>query len=199
MRTILNLLVAAVLLGATQANLAEAGQAEPPTTRQTVAPPPGFIDSCRRYAWFCEQGPVGTLTSAELMAAATRINRQVNASVREMSDFANYGSTDRWVLPTNGNGDCEDFVLEKFRLLLSAGADSRDLSIAIVLDRNGDNHAVLVLRHEDGDMILDNLERGIRPWNQTSYRYLAMQARDDKREWEVVAYQPRDRMVLAER
>lgn len=199
MRTIHNLFVAAILVGAAQANVAVAGQDQSPATRQTVAPPPGFIDSCSRYSWFCEQGTAGRLSAAELMDVAERINRQVNGSVTEMSDFANYGSTDRWALPTNGNGDCEDFVLEKFRLLLAAGAGSRDLSIAVALDRNGDNHAVLVLHHEEGDMILDNLERGIRPWNQTSYRFLAMQARDDKREWEVVAYQPRDRMVLAER
>ena len=199
MRAIPNLLAAAVLLGAAQANVAEAGQGQSPTARQTVAPPPGFIDSCRRYAWFCEQGPAGRLNQSELMEAAIRINRQVNGSVREMSDFANYGSTDRWALPTNGNGDCEDFVLEKFRLLLAAGADSRDLSIAVALDRNGDNHAVLVLHHAEGDLILDNLERGIRPWNQTSYRFLAMQTREEKRQWVVVVHQPRDRMVLAER
>ena len=199
MRTILNPIAVAVLLCATQGNVSVAGQDQSSGARQLVTPPPGFSDSCRRYSWFCERGPEGRLSQADLMDAARRINRQVNRAVREMSDFANYGSIDRWSLPTNGNGDCEDFVLEKFRLLLAAGADSRDLSIAIALDRHGDNHAVLVLHHDDGDMILDNLEGAVRPWNQTSYRYLAMQARDDKREWEVVAHQPRDRMVLAER
>lgn len=176
-----------------------ASQAEAPEARQWVKPPPGFTDSCRRYAWFCEQGDTGSLDAAALLDAAARINRQVNGAVAEMSDIENYGSIDRWTLPTNGRGDCEDFVLEKYRLLLAAGADSRDLSIAVVLDRNGDNHAVLVLRHADGDLILDNLERGIRLWNQTRYRFLAMQARDDKRLWQVVMHQPRDRTVLAER
>lgn len=195
----------ALILGASTgasagaSNLTVAGQTEPPRDRKLVAPPPGFSESCTRYSWLCEHGATGALDPAKLIDTAERINRQVNRAVSEMTDIENYGSADRWTLPVNGRGDCEDFVLEKYRLMLAAGADSRDLSVAVVLDRHGDNHAVLVLRHVNGDLILDNLEQGIRPWNQTRYRFLAMQASDDKRLWQVVMHQPRDRLVLAER
>ncbi len=84
-------------------------------------------------------------------------------------------------------------------LLTLESAHSRDLSIAVVLDRQGGNHAVLVLRHGSVDLVLDSLTRRIRPWNQTGYTYLAMQSSDDKTQWEVVMNQPRDSNVLAQR
>ena len=172
-----------------------------PAARRLVEAPPGFLDSCRRYPWFCTNRTTGAapLGQADLLELAARINRRVNRAVSQLSDPENYGVADYWTLPANGNGDCEDFVLQKYKLLLDAGVDSRDLSIAVVLDRHGDNHAVLVLRHGSGDLVLDSLTRRIRPWNRTGYTFLAMQSGDDKTRWEVVINQPRDSNVLARR
>ncbi|MCH8951199.1 MAG: transglutaminase-like cysteine peptidase [Proteobacteria bacterium] len=172
-----------------------------PAARRLVEAPPGFLDSCRRYPWFCTNRTTGAapLGQADLLELAARINRRVNRAVSQLSDPENYGVADYWTLPANGNGDCEDFVLQKYKLLLDAGVDSRDLSIAVVLDRQGDNHAVLVLRHGSGDLVLDSLTRRIRPWNRTGYTFLAMQSGDDKTRWEVVINQPRDSNVLARR
>jgi predicted transglutaminase-like cysteine proteinase len=172
-----------------------------PAARRLVAAPPGFDDSCRRYQWFCTSRATGAapIGQAELLELATRVNRQVNYSVSQLSDPENYGVADYWSLPANGNGDCEDFVLQRYKLLLDAGVDSRDLSIAIVLDRHGDNHAVLVLRHGSGDLVLDSLTRRIHPWNRTGYTFLAMQSGVDKTQWEMVMNQPRDSNVLARR
>ena len=194
---------AAIILSGLLAAPAAAQSAEPvqPAARRLIDAPPGFLDSCRRYPWFCANratgaGPIG---QADLLELAARINRRVNASVSQLSDPENYGVADYWTLPTNGNGDCEDFVLQKYKLLLDAGVDSRELSIAVVLDRHGDNHAVLVLRHGSGDLVLDSLTSGIRLWNRTGYTFLAMQSGDDKTRWEVVINQPRDSNVLARR
>ena len=172
-----------------------------PAARRLVEAPPGFLDSCRRYPWFCTNRTTGAapLGQADLLELAARINRRVNRAVSQLSDPENYGVADYWTLPANGNGDCEDFVLQKYKLLLDAGVNSRDLSIAVVLDRQGDNHAVLVLRHGSGDLVLDSLTRRIRPWNRTGYTFLAMQSGDDKTRWEVVINQPRDSNVLARR
>jgi predicted transglutaminase-like cysteine proteinase len=136
---------------------------------------------------------------ADPLELAREVNRHVNFTVTELSDAENYGVAEYWSLPTNGNGDCEDFVLQKYKLLLDAGVDSRDLSIAIVLDRAGQNHAVLILRHRSGDLVLDSLSSRIRPWNETGYTFLAMQTGADKTQWEVVMHHPRDRNVLARR
>jgi predicted transglutaminase-like cysteine proteinase len=195
--------LAVISLAGSLAASAAAQSLEPaqPAARRLVAAPPGFDDSCRRYQWFCTNrtasaAPVG---QADLLDLARRINRRVNFKVSQLSDTENYGVADYWTLPANGNGDCEDFVLQKYKLLLDAGADSRDLSIAVVLDRQGDNHAVLVLRHGSGDLVLDSLSSHIRPWNRTGYTFLAMQSGDDKTRWEVVMNQPRDSNVLAQR
>jgi predicted transglutaminase-like cysteine proteinase len=194
---------AAMVLAASFAAPAAAQSSEPaqPAARRLISPPPGFSETCKRYQWFCEKqtadaGPLGEVASLDL---ADKINRRVNFTISQLSDPENYGVADYWTLPTNGNGDCEDFVLQKYKLLLDAGVDGRNLSIAVVLDRMGDNHAVLILHHRSGDLVLDSLSSRIRPWNQTGYRFLAMQSSENKTEWEVVMNAPRDRNVLAER
>ena len=194
--------MAIITLAGSLAAQAAAQSLEPsqPVARRLIDAPPGFLDSCSHYQWFCTTrisgaGPIG---QAALLELAARINRRVNFSVSQLSDPENYGVADYWTLPANGYGDCEDFVLQKYKLLLDAGADSRDLSIAVVLDRKGDNHAVLVLRHGSGDLVLDSLSRSIRPWNRTGYTFLAMQSSDDKSRWQVVMNQPRDSNILAQ-
>ena len=195
--------IATILLAGSLAAPAAAQSSAPPqpAARKLVNAPPGFNDSCRRYQWFCTNRATGArpIDQADLLDLARKINRRVNFLVSELSDAENYGVADYWTLPANGNGDCEDFVLQKYKLLLDAGVDSRDLSIAVVLDRRGDNHAVLVLRHSSGDLVLDSLTRRVRPWNQTGYRFLAMQSIEDKTQWEVVMNQPRDSNVLTQR
>ncbi len=195
--------IATIILAGPLAAPAAAQSLEPsqPAARRLVDAPSSFNDSCRRYPWFCTNRTTGAkpVDQADLLDLARKINRRVNLVVSPLSDAENYGVADYWTLPNNGSGDCEDFVLQKYKLLLDAGVDSRDLSIAIVLDRQGDNHAVLVLRHSSGDLVLDNLSSRVRPWNETGYTFLAMQSGDDKTRWEVVMNQPRDSNVLAQR
>jgi predicted transglutaminase-like cysteine proteinase len=195
--------VVGIVIAASVAAPVAAQSLEPvqPVVRRLIGPPPGFNETCKRYQWFCENqaadlGPVAEAASLDL---ARTINSRVNNTISELTDPENYGVADYWTLPNNGSGDCEDFVLQKFKLLLDAGIDSRNLSIAIVLDRAGDNHAVLILRHSSGDLVLDSLTSRIRPWNQTGYTFLAMQSSANKTEWEVVIDQPRDQNVLAQR
>jgi len=165
-----------------------------------VEAPPGFQESCSRYAWLCSNGGTGAtgIRGAEALDLAERINRRVNRTVAEVTDAQNYGVADYWTLPANGRGDCEDFVLMKYKLLLEAGVDSRDLAVAVVL-RHGENHAVLVLRHSTGDLVLDNLEPEILPWNETRYQYLAMQTTDDKGQWMLIGSNSKRSNVLARR
>jgi predicted transglutaminase-like cysteine proteinase len=169
--------------------------------RQLVKAPPGFLASCGRLPWLCGALVAdGSMTDpAEVLALAHRINRRVNSTVAEMSDPQNYGAADYWTLPANGRGDCEDFALLKYRLLLDAGVSDRDLSIAVVLDQRGENHAVLVLRHGSADLVLDSRSREILPWNQTDYRFLAMQTPDEKAQWEIVTGRSKRSSILASR
>ena len=173
-------------------------QVEP--ERQLVRPPSAFFDACRRFEWLCESRARSSesIGPEELLERAEEINKKVNFAVAYVSDPENFGSADHWALPRWGRGDCEDYVLKKYQLLVEEGIDNRYFSVAIARTR-GQNHAVLVVHHSSGDLVLDNFTNKILPWNETGYRYLAMQTRDDKRAWEVVAYQSRDSAVLAQR
>ena len=194
-------IVAIILVGSLATPVAAQSQLMQPAARRLIDAPPGFHDSCRRYRWLCTNWTAGAkpVGQADLLDLAEKINRRVNLVVSQLSDTENYGVTDYWTLPANGSGDCEDFVLKKYKLLLDAGVASRDLSIAVVLDRQGGHHAVLVLRHSSGDLVLDSLSSRIRPWNRIGYTFIAMQSSEDKTQWEVVMNQPRDSNILAER
>ena len=63
------------------------------------------------------------------------VNREVNVGVRSVSDITHYGVEDYWELPFeggNGAGDCEDYVLQKRKILMSQGVAMNALSIALV-------------------------------------------------------------------
>jgi predicted transglutaminase-like cysteine proteinase len=65
--------------------------------------------------------------------------------------------------------------------------------MAIVLDRRGDNHAVLLLRLSSGDVVLDSLANRITPWNRSHYTFLAKQTSSNKAEWGVLLSPQADR------
>lgn len=178
----------------------------PSATGTPIKAPPGFRDSCARLGWLCAsddpaaQAPDARPIDADrLLELAETVNRRVNRAVTQLSDPENYGVAEYWTLPVNGQGDCEDFVLQKYKDLLDAGVPARNLSVAIVLDRRGDNHAVLVLRHPSGDLVLDSLTSHVVPWHRSGYRFLAMQAAEDKSRWEIVAATRSDSAHLAMR
>ena len=52
----------------------------------------------------------------------------------------------------------------------------KDLLITVVRKPNGEGHAVLTVRTDKGDFILDNLTDTVKPWEATGYRYLKRQA-----------------------
>ncbi|EHS53859.1 transglutaminase family protein cysteine peptidase BTLCP, partial [Rhizobium sp. PDO1-076] len=112
----------------------------------------------------------------------SEINATVNHSVTPMTDLEIYGRDEVWVYPTDV-GDCEDFVLLKRRKLMSAGFSAADLLITVVRKPDGEGHAVLTVRTQSGDFILDNLNDEVKLWNETRYTYLKRQASYDTGRW----------------
>ena len=110
------------------------------------------------------------------------VNALVNASVRPMTDLDVYGKDEVWAYP-NGVGDCEDFVLEKRRDLMREGLSPSNLLITVVRKPDGQGHAVLTVRTDKGDFILDNLTNAIRQWDQTGYVFLKRQSSDNPGRW----------------
>lgn len=110
------------------------------------------------------------------------VNAAVNDAVQAMSDFDIFGKDEVWAYP-NGVGDCEDYVLEKRRALTRRGISLSNLLITVVRKSDGEGHAVLTVRTDRGDFILDNLNTEILPWEQTGYRYLKRQSSEHTGRW----------------
>ena len=75
------------------------------------------------------------------------------------------------------------YVLQKRRMLIKAGWPREALLITVVRDRNGDGHAVLTVKTDKGEFILDNQSDEILPWTDTGYRFVKRQSQSDPNVW----------------
>jgi predicted transglutaminase-like cysteine proteinase len=147
--------------------------------------PIGHYEFCKANPAECsirlnDTGPLH-LTSA-VWQELVNVNVAVNAAVKPMNDFDLYGKDEVWAYP-HGAGDCEDYVLEKRRDLMLKGISLTDLLITVVRKPDGEGHAVLTVRTDAGDYILDNLNDTVKPWDTTGYRYLKRQAATHTGRW----------------
>jgi predicted transglutaminase-like cysteine proteinase len=145
-------------------------------------------------AWikFCEQQPqecAVDLSEPDIIPldqktwdTIVQINDEVNRAILSVTDQDHWGVLDRWDYPDNGVGDCEDIQLLKRKLLVEAGLPRRALRMTVVLDEEGAGHAVLMVRTDFGDFILDNKRNAVQPWQETGYRYVKREGTDST-EW----------------
>ena len=108
-------------------------------------------------------------------ARVGEINHAINLAIRPMEDLAQYGEVDVWSSPlvtfNTGAGDCEDYAIAKYVALQMAGIPAEDLRIVVVLDLNGEGHAVASVRLDGHWLILDNQEKAmVEDVNARSYR-----------------------------
>jgi predicted transglutaminase-like cysteine proteinase len=142
------------------------------------APPIGWAVFCRDNPGECDRGS-GTgqiIFSRANLDTIIRINDLANKSVNPMEDRAQWGVDEKWSYPDTGYGDCEDYVLLKRKLLMEAGFPRSALLIAIVKQKNGDGHAVLVVRTTGGDLVLDSLEPDVKLWRKAPYAFYRVQS-----------------------
>ena len=71
----------------------------------------------------------------------------------------------------------------KRKLLIERGFPRQALLMTVVRDLNGEGHAVLTVKTDRGDFVLDNLSPDVRPWNATGYQFFKRQAQDDPNVW----------------
>lgn len=115
---------------------------------------------------------------------ANGINRRINRAIRHVDDDRLYGVADYWARPEDsGRGDCEDFVLAKRAALIQAGVPATALSIAIVVTRWGESHAVLLLASDAGEYVLDSLNPWIARWDRVDYRWRERQRAGRPFDW----------------
>ncbi|MFH6781160.1 MULTISPECIES: transglutaminase-like cysteine peptidase [Methylobacterium] len=148
-------------------------------------PVPAWTEFCARYASECAvdpSEPAQVTLTPRLWQTVTGINRQVNTSLRAVTDMDHWGVPDRWDLAEDGSGDCEDFQLLKRKLLAQAGLPRRAMRMTVVIDEKGEGHAVLMLRTDRGDLVLDNKTSAVLPWHKTGYTYIKREG-DEGARW----------------
>ncbi|MGX7707152.1 transglutaminase-like cysteine peptidase [Methylobacterium sp. Gmos1] len=157
----------------------------PAATVGEARPVPAWTEFCARYASECAvdvSEPAQVTLTPRLWQTVTGINRQVNTSLRAVTDMEHWGTPDRWDLAEDGSGDCEDFQLLKRKLLAQAGLPRRAMRMTVVIDEKGEGHAVLMLRTDRGDLVLDNKTSAVLPWHKTGYTFIKREG-DEGARW----------------
>ncbi|WP_018261460.1 transglutaminase-like cysteine peptidase [Methylobacterium sp. WSM2598] len=167
------LLTASQATGQTLAALPPAGPL--PVASGEAKPIPAWVEFCRRSAAECAVDPSEpeTITlSPRVWQTILTVNRGVNGRIRPITDQEHWGVPDRWDLAEDGTGDCEDFQLLKRKLLAEGGLPRRAMRMTVVIDEKGEGHAVLMLRTDRGDLVLDNKTSAVLPWHRTGYTFI---------------------------
>jgi len=144
------------------------------------------VEFCAEHASECEVAPSeprSVVLTPRAWRELLRVNQSVNASVKPMTDLEHYGVLEKWAYPDDGYGDCEDYVLLKRRMLIEAGWPREALLITVVRELDGDGHAVLTVRTDRGDFILDNQSEAIVLWSQAPYHFVKRQSQSDPNVW----------------
>jgi predicted transglutaminase-like cysteine proteinase len=140
--------------------------------------PVGAFQFCRRHSAECATAET-TASHADLSeeswAQLQRTNSEFNLTIKPVTDVEQYGAAEYWTYPGQ-SGDCEDYVLAKRRVLLAEGWPASALMVAVVRRPDGEGHAVLVVRTDRGDLVLDNLRSDISLWMDTPYVYVKQSA-----------------------
>ena len=55
--------------------------------------------------------------------------------------------------------------------------------MAVVASANGEGHAVLMVRTDRGDLVLDNQDGTVQLWNDTPYQYIKRQSQANAGQW----------------
>ena len=148
-------------------------------------PPAGWVEFCARQPDECTgTGATRDLTlSPQAWKHLVRVNKWVNKTIKPLTDLEHWGLIEVWSYPDDGYGDCEDYVLLKRRLLIQSGWPREALLVTVVLDKQGEGHAVLMVSSNQGDYVLDNQSSDILLWSETGYRFVKRQSRSNPNVW----------------
>jgi predicted transglutaminase-like cysteine proteinase len=134
-----------------------------------------WVDFCRRYASECRvdtNEPEQIELTQKSWKTIVSTNLRTNREIEPVTDMDHWGQVDRWDMAEDGKGDCEEYVLVKRKKLVEAGFPRRALLVTVVIDDENQGHAVLMVRTDRGDFILDNKRNAVLPWQQTGYIYV---------------------------
>jgi predicted transglutaminase-like cysteine proteinase len=173
------------------ANSPSAGSATLPAMSTAIpsdkpaGPTPAWIEFCQRQSQECSvdaSEPAVLTLNQDTWLTVSKVNERVNRTILAVTDQEHWGVVDRWDYAEDGLGDCEDIQLLKRKLLIEAGLPRRALRMTVVIDEQGMGHAVLMVRTDHGDFILDNKRDAVLAWHQTGYHYVKRED-DDGTTW----------------
>lgn len=153
---------------------------------KVTSAPIGWVDFCGAHKQECAPAPAAprdVVLTERSFRDLDRVNRWVNESIEPLTDMEHWGVVEKWSYPDDGYGDCEDYVLLKRRMLIAAGWPRAALLITVVRDEKDEGHAVLTVKTDKGEFILDNQVEDVLPWNRTGYRFVKRQSQSDPNAW----------------
>jgi predicted transglutaminase-like cysteine proteinase len=180
-RIVVGLATCVIIMGtigaAAQAKTLAAGPWQSAAAGQSGAAQPtlGWANFCQRFPRECAidlSEPASIELTPEAWQTIVHVNRDVNGSIEAVTDKEHWGVADRWDFAEDGYGDCEDYELVKRKRLVEAGFPHRAMRMTVVIDEAGQGHAVMMVRTDRGDFILDNRRNTVLPWRQTGYTYV---------------------------
>ncbi len=179
-------LTATLLLGTLVSLPAHATPGRFMEMEKSVKAPVGHRQFCKENQRACSgstNSPVVVKLTEARWNELIALNQTINNRIRPVTDDVNFGRPEYWTYPVNGTGDCEEYVLEKQRALIAAGWPKSALLITVAKDVKNAGHAVLTVRTDQGDMILDNQVEAVLPWYATPYRYIKRQSTRAPAKW----------------
>ena len=178
-------LIASVLVAGNWTSANAAGNPSHMETVGRTSQPIGHYLYCKQYVDDCNirsRSGAHVKLTRKLWNDLVEVNNFSNTTVTPVTDFEAYNTEEHWAYPQDF-GDCEDFVLMKRHMLMQRGWPASALLITVVLQPNGEGHAVLTVRTNKADYVLDNLDGHIKPWNETPYKYLKRQDVNNSGHW----------------
>jgi predicted transglutaminase-like cysteine proteinase len=109
------------------------------------------------------------VTATPLKDMVRIVNGRINSRVTYATDMELYGVEEFWTQATS-QGDCEDYAIAKAVMLLDEGFPHEDMRIATGWTEDHVYHAVLLVRVEDGDWVMDNRHKQIVRLEETGYQ-----------------------------
>ena len=151
-------------------------------------PPLGHTRFCLRYPSDCRAGGVdfrrrNIALTVERWDELNLVNRQVNRDI-----IPDTSVTDDWIIAPQ-IGDCKDYAVTKRHELLARGWPSRSLLLSEVIVPSGEHHLVLVVRMDQVDLVLDNLNANIRSIAAIypQYQWLRIELPQNPKFWATVS------------
>jgi predicted transglutaminase-like cysteine proteinase len=136
---------------------------------------PAWLDYCVRHSNDCQtdlRQPLKVTLTPELLKRLKAVNSAVNARVWPLTDLQHWSVADHWDQAEDGYGDCEDYQLLKRKRLVDSGVPRRTMLMTVAWDAHHDGHALLMIRTNIGDLILDNERDEILLWKDTGYQFV---------------------------